>query len=202
MLIESLNLVRDKLESSPGWRASEDTAMAKVQVLNVAVLDNPSPFRNPFQFEITFECMEDLPEGRYCFQLCYSFWILPLCCDSGKLMNVLRADRVRRNSSIIMFFPVLSRYLPFSGISFRQVVKNWRWRVYARSPASCLLWLVQGGSTEFSSKELIGCWRFVSVTTCSKICREPPEKRASLPFSDMSVSCMQCKYQVPSVWCI
>lgn len=38
--------------------------MAKVQVLNVAVLDNPSPFRNPFQFEITFECMEDLPEGE------------------------------------------------------------------------------------------------------------------------------------------
>lgn len=39
--------------------------MAKVQVLNVAVLDNPSPFGNPFQFEITFECMEDLPEGRF-----------------------------------------------------------------------------------------------------------------------------------------
>ncbi len=39
--------------------------MAKVQVLNVAVLDNPSPFGNPFQFEITFECMEDLPEGTY-----------------------------------------------------------------------------------------------------------------------------------------
>lgn len=43
--------------------------MAKVQVLNVAVLDNPSPFGNPFQFEITFECMEDLPEGEYCLQL-------------------------------------------------------------------------------------------------------------------------------------
>lgn len=39
--------------------------MAKVQVINVAVMDNPSPFRNPFQFEITFECMEDLPEGRH-----------------------------------------------------------------------------------------------------------------------------------------
>lgn len=38
--------------------------MAKVQVLNVAVLDNPSRFGNPFQFEITFECMEDLPEGE------------------------------------------------------------------------------------------------------------------------------------------
>lgn len=43
--------------------------MAKVQVLNVAVLDNPSPFGNPFQFEITFECMEDLPEGKSCVHL-------------------------------------------------------------------------------------------------------------------------------------
>lgn len=45
--------------------ATKKATMAKVQVLNVAVLDNPSPFGNPFQFEITFECMEDLPEGRY-----------------------------------------------------------------------------------------------------------------------------------------
>ncbi|XP_064189491.1 histone chaperone ASF1-like [Anguilla rostrata] len=36
--------------------------MAKVQVNSVIVLDNPSPFFNPFQFEITFECIEDLPE--------------------------------------------------------------------------------------------------------------------------------------------
>uniref|UniRef100_UPI00358EA922 histone chaperone ASF1-like n=1 Tax=Myxine glutinosa TaxID=7769 RepID=UPI00358EA922 len=36
--------------------------MAKVQVNNVVVLDNPSPFLNPFQFEITFECVENLPE--------------------------------------------------------------------------------------------------------------------------------------------
>ncbi len=36
--------------------------MAKVHVCNVIVLDNPSPFLNPFQFEITFECIEDLPE--------------------------------------------------------------------------------------------------------------------------------------------
>lgn len=38
--------------------------MAKVQVNNVVVLDNPSPFYNPFQFEITFECIEDLSEGE------------------------------------------------------------------------------------------------------------------------------------------
>ncbi|RWS17557.1 histone chaperone asf1-like protein [Dinothrombium tinctorium] len=36
--------------------------MAKVHVVNVVVLDNPSPFFNPFQFEITFECIEDLKE--------------------------------------------------------------------------------------------------------------------------------------------
>lgn len=37
--------------------------MAKVQLSNVAVLDNPSPFLNPFQFEVTFECIEELKEG-------------------------------------------------------------------------------------------------------------------------------------------
>ncbi|XP_013788243.1 histone chaperone asf1-like [Limulus polyphemus] len=36
--------------------------MAKVHVCNVNVLDNPSLFYNPFQFEITFECIEDLKE--------------------------------------------------------------------------------------------------------------------------------------------
>jgi hypothetical protein len=38
--------------------------MAKVQLTNVTVLDNPSPFMNPFQFEITFDCIEDLPNGK------------------------------------------------------------------------------------------------------------------------------------------
>ena len=37
--------------------------MAKVNIVNVVVLDNPSPFLNPFQFEITFEALEDLSEG-------------------------------------------------------------------------------------------------------------------------------------------
>jgi len=40
--------------------------MAKVQLSNVVVLDNPSPFLNPFQFELTFECIEDLNEGKIC----------------------------------------------------------------------------------------------------------------------------------------
>lgn len=36
--------------------------MAKVHITNVVVLDNPSSFRNPFQFELTFECTEELKE--------------------------------------------------------------------------------------------------------------------------------------------
>lgn len=36
--------------------------MAKVNICNVVVKDNPCPFRHPFQFEITFECIENLNE--------------------------------------------------------------------------------------------------------------------------------------------
>lgn len=36
--------------------------MAKVHITNVVVLDNPSSFFNPFQFELTFECIEELKE--------------------------------------------------------------------------------------------------------------------------------------------
>lgn len=34
--------------------------MAKVEVINVQVLDNPSPFLAPFKFDITFDCLEAL----------------------------------------------------------------------------------------------------------------------------------------------
>eukprot|EP01108_Squamamoeba_japonica_P002410 TRINITY_DN2144_c0_g1_i1.p2 TRINITY_DN2144_c0_g1~~TRINITY_DN2144_c0_g1_i1.p2 ORF type:complete len:236 (-),score=123.88 TRINITY_DN2144_c0_g1_i1:12-719(-) len=36
--------------------------MALVAVTDVQVLDNPSTYLNPFQFEITFECVQDLSE--------------------------------------------------------------------------------------------------------------------------------------------
>jgi len=42
--------------------------MSQVNISNVVVLDNPSPFNNPFQFEITFECLEHLNDGKnYCY---------------------------------------------------------------------------------------------------------------------------------------
>jgi histone chaperone ASF1 len=39
--------------------------MALVNVLNVTVLDNPTAFTNPFQFEVQFECLQALEDGAY-----------------------------------------------------------------------------------------------------------------------------------------
>jgi hypothetical protein len=38
--------------------------MSAVNVTNVAVLDNPSMFKNPFQFEISYECLVSLEHGE------------------------------------------------------------------------------------------------------------------------------------------
>jgi len=40
--------------------------MSKVQISNVVVLNNPAPFQSPFQFEVTLECIEDLPSDIEC----------------------------------------------------------------------------------------------------------------------------------------
>lgn len=48
--------------------------MAKVQIGNVLVLDNPSSFLNPFQFELTFECIEELKEGNFNLVLNVYYW--------------------------------------------------------------------------------------------------------------------------------
>lgn len=39
--------------------------MSIVNIINVTVLDNPTAFSNPFQFEIQFECLQELEEGAY-----------------------------------------------------------------------------------------------------------------------------------------
>ena len=38
--------------------------MAKVHIVDVQILNNPGPFFSPFQFEITFECIDEIPEGN------------------------------------------------------------------------------------------------------------------------------------------
>ena len=38
--------------------------MALVNITNVTVLDNPAPFTNQFSFEVTFECIQELADGK------------------------------------------------------------------------------------------------------------------------------------------
>merc|ERR1712241_656962 len=50
------------LQSQKAPKKLKSTKMAKVHVCNVLVLDNPAQFMSKLEFEITFECIEDLPE--------------------------------------------------------------------------------------------------------------------------------------------
>lgn len=38
--------------------------MARVTVLGVTLLENPSPFGHPLRFQVQFECGEALPHGE------------------------------------------------------------------------------------------------------------------------------------------
>lgn len=40
-------------------------AMSAVNITNVAVLDNPTLFLAPFQFEISYECLTPLEDGTF-----------------------------------------------------------------------------------------------------------------------------------------
>jgi len=39
--------------------------MAHVNISSIEVLSNPAEFTSPLQFRITFECLQDIPEGTF-----------------------------------------------------------------------------------------------------------------------------------------
>ena len=41
--------------------------MASINVINVLVHDTLTKFNNPFRFEIVFECLSELKEGKLIF---------------------------------------------------------------------------------------------------------------------------------------
>lgn len=43
--------------------------MSVVSLLGVKILNNPAPFLAPYQFEITFECLEQLQKGWFAVQI-------------------------------------------------------------------------------------------------------------------------------------
>ena len=40
--------------------------MSIVSLLGVQVMNNPAKFTDKYEFEITFECLEQLQNGTYC----------------------------------------------------------------------------------------------------------------------------------------
>lgn len=44
--------------------------MSVVSLLGVEVKNNPAPFDAPYEFEITFECLEQLQKGMYLSNPC------------------------------------------------------------------------------------------------------------------------------------
>jgi hypothetical protein len=38
--------------------------MSNINVTNIQIMNNPAPFTDPLTFQVTFECLKDLPEGK------------------------------------------------------------------------------------------------------------------------------------------
>lgn len=55
-----------------------------VNINNIAVLDNPTAFTNPFQFEVTFECLQELKDGINCYLL-----LITCTINTNAIFNIL-----------------------------------------------------------------------------------------------------------------
>lgn len=54
--------------------------MSAINVMNVMVLDNPSMFLNPLQFDISYECLVPLKDGQL-FLFIHASLMLVLVCQ-------------------------------------------------------------------------------------------------------------------------
>lgn len=55
--------------------------MSVVSLLGVTILNNPAKFTDGYQFEITFECLEQLEKGKRTVAAPWNVHLVP--CDSG-----------------------------------------------------------------------------------------------------------------------
>jgi histone chaperone ASF1 len=50
--------------------------MSAVSLLGVNVLKNPAKFSDPYEFEITFECLEPLMKGTASLNILSASWLI------------------------------------------------------------------------------------------------------------------------------
>lgn len=94
--------------------------MALVDIINVQVLDNPTSFTNPFQFEVTFECIQELSDGTY-FSILHS----KSCLITRSIFkNLLVCDCI-----IAIHATTLHHYLSFTFV-FMGLYNEWICGVY------------------------------------------------------------------------
>ena len=86
-------------------------AMAKVRITNVAVLNNPSKFLEPFQFQITFEC-QDIQHGEIFISLSVFFRVQKELINS--LLSVRYITLLLGEPKYYIRFPVSARVDIFS----------------------------------------------------------------------------------------
>ena len=67
--------------------------MATVSLLNVSVRNNPAPFNAPYEFEITFECLEPLQKDLE-WKLTYvgSATSYVACSQSGDILEHISSN--------------------------------------------------------------------------------------------------------------
>ncbi|KAH0467484.1 hypothetical protein IEQ34_004722 [Dendrobium chrysotoxum] len=65
--------------------------MSAVNITNVAVLDNPAAFLNPFQFEISYECLVPLTDGADIIR-CVFFFLCRFCALSIDAVSLCISD--------------------------------------------------------------------------------------------------------------
>ena len=91
--------------------------MSKVQINNVVVLNNPATYTSPFQFEITFDCMENLEddlewkltyvgsaESSTHDQILDTIYVGPV--PEGRHMFVFQVSRLVQNSILYSTYSV------------------------------------------------------------------------------------------------
>jgi len=59
----SSTLSRRDQSTQPQYSSQKQANMSVVSLLGVKVLNNPANFSAPYEFEITFECLEQLQKG-------------------------------------------------------------------------------------------------------------------------------------------
>jgi len=101
--------------------------MSVVSLLNVDVKNNPAAFDAPYEFEITFECLEPLQKGGSRLQSCYNG-----CANSNVRLGM--EGYIRRLGALVCFRVSAIHSLSEKIVLAPSTIKYWTASSSVRSP--------------------------------------------------------------------